>query len=463
MHRAFRASTGYTFGEIAHIIPSMGESDRRRSNRGLTILLVLTLAVACGDGDGPTGPEPDPRLIWQVSLGSYDEGVGFYYGSPALSTDESTVYIGTSGPMMTSSIGGFGVHAFDAETGTERWVYDLDTLEVRSSPAVATDGAVLFVATSRPLYGGALPTDWLYCLSSGGNLQWRYQIGAGTPDSYVGYSAPGIGADGTVYVAADSLYAISPAGSVRWTASIFTNERLRNSPSVGPDGRVYFAFHNVPLTALDPLDGSPIWQQPLQVNDYCFPSPTVTPDGHLYIGNDEGVFYAFDTSGNPQWSYDLSLDLSLPGQFRSSASVDVDGTIYVGTKLNDAVSGLVALQSDGARKWFFQPDDAPEGFPPNHGDIYSSPAIGADGTIFIAHEMGRLYAVDSADGSLKWKFETRHGFTWSSPAIRSDGTLYVGDLDGNLYALRTDCGGLKTAAPWPRFRRDNQNTGRSLP
>ena len=37
-------------------------------------------------------------------------------------------------------------------------------------------------------------------------------------------------------------------------------------------------------------------------------------------------------------------------------------------------------------------------------------------------------------GTLKWKYKTG-GSIWSSPAIGSDGTIYVGSWDGNLYAI----------------------------
>ena len=37
-------------------------------------------------------------------------------------------------------------------------------------------------------------------------------------------------------------------------------------------------------------------------------------------------------------------------------------------------------------------------------------------------------------GSLKWRYATG-SYVWSSPAIGSDGTIYVGSYDGYLYAI----------------------------
>src|SRR5258708_3114220 len=70
-----------------------------------------------------------------------------------------------------------------------------------------------------------------------------------------------------------------------------------------------------------------------------------------------------------------------------------------------------------------------------------SPAIGADGTIYIGSQDFNLYAV-SPDDTLRWKFLANDGKTGdrlcSSPAIGADGTIYVGSWDYNLYAVKPD-------------------------
>ena len=68
----------------------------------------------------------------------------------------------------------------------------------------------------------------------------------------------------------------------------------------------------------------------------------------------------------------------------------------------------------------------------------SSPAVGADGTIYVGSDDGNLYAVNP-DGSQKWKwFETSFPYSVrSSPAVGADGTIYVGS-DVVLYAVNLD-------------------------
>jgi len=64
------------------------------------------------------------------------------------------------------------------------------------------------------------------------------------------------------------------------------------------------------------------------------------------------------------------------------------------------------------------------------GKVGSSPAIGADGTIYVGSNNNRLYAI-TPGGTLKWSFTTG-GPVLSSPAIGADGTILVGSNDNNI-------------------------------
>ena len=58
-----------------------------------------------------------------------------------------------------------------------------------------------------------------------------------------------------------------------------------------------------------------------------------------------------------------------------------------------------------------------------------------------------------------WEFKTG-GDVWSSPAIGSDGTVYVGSNDKKLYAIKTNSKGL-AKSPWPIRGQNPQHTGRA--
>ncbi len=68
--------------------------------------------------------------------------------------------------------------------------------------------------------------------------------------------------------------------------------------------------------------------------------------------------------------------------------------------------------------------------------------------------------VKATAGTKLWEFETG-SVVWSSPAIGSDGTVYVGSLDKKLYAIKTDSKGL-AKSPWPMRGQNAQHTGRAL-
>ena len=50
------------------------------------------------------------------------------------------------------------------------------------------------------------------------------------------------------------------------------------------------------------------------------------------------------------------------------------------------------------------------------------------------HDDDNLYAL-TPNGSLKWQYATGGYRSMSSPAVGADGTIYVGSDDDNLYAL----------------------------
>jgi len=120
--------------------------------------------------------------------------------------------------------------------------------------------------------------------------------------------------------------------------------------------------------------------------------------------------------GKLKWSFTTNSDVF------SSPAISSDGTIYVGS----FDSKLYAINPDGTEKWNFTTGSI----------VRSSPAIGSDGTIYVGSDDFKLYAINP-DGTEKWNFTTGSK-VYSSPAIGSDGTIYVGSFDNKLYAINPD-------------------------
>ena len=119
------------------------------------------------------------------------------------------------------------------------------------------------------------------------------------------------------------------------------------------------------------------------------------------------------------WPYNIGAAIY------SSPVLGADGTIYVGAY----DSNLHALTPAGIQKWAF----------PTGAGIRSSPAVGPDGTIYVTAQNNTLYAVtdNGASATLKWSFAATTGIS-SSPVIGSDGTIYFGA--GNFVYALTDNG-----------------------
>jgi outer membrane protein assembly factor BamB len=72
----------------------------------------------------------------------------------------------------------------------------------------------------------------------------------------------------------------------------------------------------------------------------------------------------------------------------------------------------------GTMKWVLYPTGTINGF--------GGPAIGDDGTIYLAATDGNLKAIDP-EGTIKWVFPVQA--SPNSPAIGRDGTIYLGSKD----------------------------------
>jgi len=137
------------------------------------------------------------------------------------------------------------------------------------------------------------------------------------------------------------------------------------------------------------------------------------------------------------------------GMVYSSPAIGPDGTVHVGSfdKKLYAING-----KSGVKLWEFETGSR----------VDSSPAIGSDGTVYVGsfEPDTKLYALSGKSGAKLWEFETGGDVT-SSPAIGSDGTVYIGSGDKKLYAIKTASKGL-AKSPWPMRGQNPLHTGRVM-
>lgn len=338
------------------------------------------------------------------------------------------------------------------KTGHLKWALNLGG-DVRANPVIAADGTI-YIGT----FHTDEPSDF-FAVNPDGTVKWSMQ----TEDSF--YNAAAIAPDGTIYVATGtalpgigvrgSLYALNPDSTIIWTAPFgtrasllvdhngtiyivveyFSSGHLTSSLyAVNPDGTVKWKFEGIDrleqpalsangdiyLGSRDGLyalnsDGTQQWLSAFGASS----GPVVSKYGSIYSANSSQLS-AIDASGVLQWTYD---DVTIS---TSSVAIGPDGTLY----LSNGTGGLHALSPEGIQKW---------SFPWVGWSARTKPAVGADGTIYVAYYRsagnpwnGALLAF-KPNGTLLWVFGAVEELR--SPSIGNDGTLYVGSSDDYLYAI----------------------------
>ena len=152
-----------------------------------------------------------------------------------------------------------------------------------------------------------------------------------------------------------------------------------------------------------------------------------------------------------------------PGRYQGRLTIDSNGGSRVGLITVEVLPGdgladapWPTFHHDPQRtgRSLFRGPESPEArwTVETSGPIWSSPVIGADGTIYTTSIDGWLYAL-TPEGRLRWKLKLG-GIIEASPALGRDGTIYVGDNRG-LHAISpegeilwtVELGGLITSSP----------------
>jgi len=337
---------------------------------------------------------------------------------------------------------------------------------VNSAPAIGADGTLYFC-------GG----EGIDAVNSDGTLKWT-----GFAKS-CGFSTPAIGADGTIYSTGHLyLYAFTDGGqgivTQKWSVSDVAP--LLTSPVVGPDGTIYFGDSHGNLLA-ETDNGTSATQILRFATGEAVSSPSIGTDGTIYFQSGQSILYALNPDFTVKWSTTLDLDISSSpnqpaigpdgtiyafpdtntsvdaftdggqgtvtqkwsaalGGYASAMAIAVDGTIYIGVSQIPTKHGfdsdLVALNSDGTRKWKLTL--AKTAKHAKYRNFVGDPAIGGDGTIYVTDD-STIFAITTA-GKQKWKYSllphgkyTNFGAP-ASPVIGVDGTVYIGAVPGNVKA-----------------------------
>jgi len=284
----------------------------------------------------------------------------------------------------------------------------IESEQEEPSDAVSSDGGTMDSPWPQQGYNAQHLGRSPYSTEDNPGIEkWRFPAGEGCDGS------PSIGPDGTIYFGAldGYLYAVCPNGSLKWQ---FRAERgvgdFGSHPAVADDGSVYFGttFGSY-IQAVNP-DGTDKWKYWVPEIDT---SITIDDDGVIYYGHRGNGVDARYPNGTLKWRF------STGDCVQSTPAVDGNGIVYFGAH-DDYI---YAVYPNGTLKWRYL----------TGGWVHGSPTIAPDGTIYCGSDDDYVYALHP-DGTLKWKTECASGMR-CSPSLDKDGNLYFGISDNRLYSL----------------------------
>jgi len=272
--------------------------------------------------------------------------------------------------------------------------------------------------------------------------RYRYAAGGGCTavnDNWI-YGHPAVGADGTIYY---GTFGDQTTRSHKKEAKLYALEDCAGQPGCEDNVlRLKWAYPKLDIRHDDP-EG--------ELCSIEFTSPAITGDGVLYVGTDCGLHALQDMGDHAEkfWFFDASAyghpvpPAGEEAQVNTSPAIGADGTIYFAACFlsltldeNLYYGQFFALNPDGTMKWNapFETDSW----------ITASPAIGADGTVYFAStgdgqltnpEGPKLYALrDMGDRyELKWAFAAEARISFA-PAIDDRGVIYFGTSAKNYAA-----------------------------
>jgi outer membrane protein assembly factor BamB len=187
-------------------------------------------------------------------------------------------------------------------------------------------------------------------------------------------------------------------------------------------GKVFFAYLDGNLVAVDAVSGKPLWTRNLHSH---LESSPMAVGGMLYIGSDKTNVIALRASdGTIRWQFNS------PGPIRASPTFH-HGRIYVA----DYEGAMFCLEADTGKPLWRTNTTRVRPF--GEGGFYSSPAV-AFGRVYAGRDDGTVFAFDQESGKVEWSFPTDN-YLYGSPAVAevpgTPPTVYIGSYDEHFYAL----------------------------
>ncbi|MEW6274578.1 MAG: Ig-like domain-containing protein [Bacillota bacterium] len=318
--------------------------------------------------------------------------------------EDGTVYVGTTAGA---------VYALDRDDGRVKWSVSLGR-PVIGSPAVDAGSGAVYVA-----YGGSGGGEDFYAICSldagNGNSRWSLR----SPPLYGGddtpiTASPTVGGDGIYVPVENGVWKVTSDGRTVWYfKGLGYGHKNYCSPAVA-NGKVMFATSGGRAYVLSASDAALQWVTALAGSF----DPNIADEITTAVSTDGNVMYcSFKSVAKVYAVYTIwsGLKWSILGSapFRPAA-VGADGTVYV----SGANGELFALDpADGSLRWSIDLGE--------NAATDGSPAVGGDGAVYLLRGLS-LCAIDSGSGELRWEYPlAAEGNGVGSPVLAGNGTVLV--------------------------------------
>lgn len=307
--------------------------------------------------------------------------------------------------------------AFDvrwSEQLTERWD--------RSNYIPVELSTAGFDPRQNRIYIGTTEGEF-FAFGLSGRQDFIYEVGAGVE------AAPATdSANGEIYLTSVDGYvhALDVNGEVRWKTNL--SGAIRNTPVLTNDA-VYVMGQNDIVTAMARDDGRILWtyeREPIEEITIAGHAGLLLIGGRLYTGFTDGAVVAIDPAdGRLIWEIDTGADIEIrPGDVTQFYDIDttpvmIGDTLYVAS----FTAGLYALDAaNGSVRW-------------REPKLRSIVGIAGAGSMLVLSSAKRgiiLFDLESRD--IRWEHPSERGAP-TPPVVTGVGTVLYGETQGSLLAL----------------------------
>lgn len=302
---------------------------------------------------------------------------------------------------MPSNSAQIYITARPAKTSRINWRFRADSAYIQTRPALAPDGTVYTLDSS----------GHLYALTPAGALKWIASGLTGTGNISVGQ-------DGTIYIGSEArIYALNPNGSTKWTFAEHPGAFILLGPNVGPDGNIYaVATQGMGVFSLTP-QGALRWRlredysRPIVILQEIVFGPA--SQSRMYFSANDHI-RGLRLDGRSLFKYPNGVDLV---NADSQLTVGQDGSVY-GNTFDARGAGLAVGKFDKSGHPLWQILAG--------ANVLSTPEVGPEGTIYDGRNLANLYAINP-DSSIRWHY-TEDGILFSHMVSPLNNLLFVGGV-----------------------------------